>query len=199
MFRPLGFRHPLRGPRFLLGALLLVLVQLSTESLDSIPEPPMTEEERADMEAYSRISSRLAGYGASASYSSELAFTLIREARDNNLSPDLLLGVLLVENPWLKADTVNWVGATGLMQVMPVHAGGWGCGSSDLTDVDANICHGARILAHYLNVTGGDLDRALLRYNGCVHGTNTPNCHTYPQHVYARGRIDEVALASYGE
>jgi hypothetical protein len=23
------------------------------------------------------------------------------------------------------------------------------------------------------------MERALLRYNGCVKGTNTPNCHTY--------------------
>jgi hypothetical protein len=25
--------------------------------------------------------------------------------------------------------------------------------------------------------------RALLAYNGCVRGTNTPNCHTYPNKV----------------
>jgi hypothetical protein len=24
-----------------------------------------------------------------------------------------------------------------------------------------------------------NLNRALLRYNGCVKGTNTPHCHTY--------------------
>ena len=23
------------------------------------------------------------------------------------------------------------------------------------------------------------MERALLRYNGCVKGTNTPHCHTY--------------------
>ena len=33
-----------------------------------------------------------------------------------------------------------------------------------------------------------DLHRALLRYNGCVTGSNTPNCHTYPSRVLAYAR-----------
>jgi hypothetical protein len=28
-----------------------------------------------------------------------------------------------------------------------------------------------------------DWATALLRYNGCVKGTNTPRCHTYPSKV----------------
>ena len=38
------------------------------------------------------------------------------------------------------------VGAQGLMQVMPMHAGAELCQSSDLVDVDSNICHGTLIL-----------------------------------------------------
>ena len=53
----------------------------------------------------------------------------------------------------------------------------------DLTVPEVNICYGAKILAHALGRTGGDLDRALLRYNGCVVGENTPDCHDYPSWV----------------
>lgn len=129
-----------------------------------------------------------------------IATSIVRHARENRLDPHLLTGVLLVENPWLKPDTASFVGALGLMQVMPLHAGSWGCDSSDLVDVDTNICHGARILAWNVARTG-DLDRALLRYNGCVRGTNTPDCHTYPDKVYrlvAHVRHQMVAAASAG-
>jgi soluble lytic murein transglycosylase-like protein len=113
-----------------------------------------------------------------------IAFALAREGRNTGVDPRLLVSVLLVENPRLDPEAVSFMGAVGLMQVMPFHAGGWGCPSPDLTDVDANICHGARILAHELRRAKGNLDVALLRYNGCVLGTNTPDCHLYPMHVF---------------
>lgn len=115
-----------------------------------------------------------------------IALALVREGRQTNIDPRMLLAVLLVENPWLDADARSSVGAVGLMQVMPFHAGEWEPCSDDLEDIDTNICYGARIFAHYLGATNGDLDRALLRYNGCVRGTNTPDCDRYPTHVFAR-------------
>lgn len=114
-----------------------------------------------------------------------IALALVREAHHTGLDSRALASVLLVENPWLDPDAVSPVGAVGLMQVMPMHAGGWGCVSTDLEAVEVNICHGARIFAAYL-ARHGDLDRALLAYNGCVKGTNTPDCHMYPNHVYSR-------------
>jgi soluble lytic murein transglycosylase-like protein len=114
------------------------------------------------------------------------ALALAREGQANGVDPRLLLAVMLVENPWVNPTARSHMGAVGLMQVMPFHAGHWGCGSADLEDPDINICHGTKILARALRVTNGDLDRALLRYNGCVYGTNTPDCHQYPQWVYAR-------------
>lgn len=114
-----------------------------------------------------------------------ISLALVREAKKVQLEPRLLLAVLLVENPWLDPDIRSPVGAIGLMQVMPVHRGGWPECGTDLEDVDANICHGARIFAHYFEHSNRNLDRALLRYNGCVNGTNTPDCHQYPNHVFA--------------
>lgn len=122
-----------------------------------------------------------------------IALALTREAVSVKVEPRLLLAVLLVENPWLDPGARSPVGAQGLMQVMPLHAGHWGCDGS-LEEVEPNICYGARIFAHYYRVSGGDIERALLRYNGCVRGTNTPDCHRYPYHVYARaGRASILA------
>jgi soluble lytic murein transglycosylase-like protein len=113
-----------------------------------------------------------------------IAVALVREGRREGIDPRLLAGVLLVENPWLDPFARSPVGAVGLMQVMPFHAGGWGCPEADLTHVETNVCHGARILAEYLRRTEGDLEVALLRYNGCTLGANTPDCHLYPSRVY---------------
>lgn len=118
-----------------------------------------------------------------------VALALVREGREAGVDPHLLFSVLMVENPDLLPAAKSFVGATGLMQVMPVHAGSWGCESDDLSDPDVNICHGARILAHYLRESGGNLDRALLRYNGCVRGTNTPDCGLYPMKVYRNASL----------
>lgn len=133
-------------------------------------------------------------YGAGPELAARVAVALVREANRVELEPRLLLAVLLVENPWLDPLIRSPVGAVGLMQVMPLHLGHWPACEPDLEDIDANICHGARIFAHYFEQTGGNVERALLRYNGCVRGTNTPNCHQYPYHVFARaGRASILA------
>ncbi len=110
------------------------------------------------------------------------AWALTREAGRLWVSPSLLAAVLLIENRALDSSAVSSQGAVGLMQVMPVHAGSYGCGSADLRTVDANICHGARILHTYIKRTRS-VSRALRRYNGCVKGSNTPGCHRYPARV----------------
>ena len=128
-----------------------------------------------------------------------VAVALVREANEVGIEPRLLLAVLLVENPWIDPDIRSPVGAIGLMQVMPLHRGAWSDCEPDLEDIDANICHGARIFAHYFGRSNGNIEKALLRYNGCVRGTNTPNCHQYPYHVFARaGRASVLAWLDTG-
>lgn len=111
-----------------------------------------------------------------------VARAIVKESDRLQVSPSLLLGVLLTENPRLEAETVSSQGAIGLMQVMDFHAGEFDCESDDLLQVEANICHGAHVFQSYLSHTG-NVQRALLRYNGCVASTNTPNCHRYPAKV----------------
>lgn len=123
-----------------------------------------------------------------------VAVSLVREARRAGLEPRVLLAVLLMENPWIDPKARSPVGAVGLMQIMPLHRGHWSACPVDLEQVESNICYGAQIFAHYLRRSSGDVERALLRYNGCVNGTNTPDCHRYPYHVYARaGRASMLA------
>ena len=124
-----------------------------------------------------------------------IARALVREAARVRVAPSLLAAILITENPRLQPDTVSSMGAVGLMQVMPFHAGEHGCGSSDLVAVDANICHGARILGAYLRRTG-NMRVALLRYNGCVRSVNTPRCDRYPSKVLRlAGKLRHQLLA----
>lgn len=118
-----------------------------------------------------------------------IAEAVVRESRRLRLSPSLVAGVLLVENRRLDTTAVSRAGALGLMQVMPLHAGGWGCESDNLRELDANICHGARILKRDVR-RSSNLNLALRRYNGCVASAATPRCRRYPARVLAAaGRI----------
>lgn len=128
-----------------------------------------------------------------------IALSLVREGRRTGLEPRLLLAVMLVENPWLDPAARSPVGAIGLMQVMPLHQGHWSACKPRLDEIEANICHGAAIFANYLEAESGNVERALLRYNGCVRGTNTPDCHAYASSVFQRaGRASVLAWLRQG-
>lgn len=126
-----------------------------------------------------------------------IAGALVKEGRRRKVGSSLLVGVLLTENPWLDPRARSSVGARGLMQVMPFHSGKWGCPSGDLFDIESNICHGVAVLADNL-ARSRSLPQALLGYNGCVRGTNTPGCWRYPSVVYrhARKGIDDGPAAT---
>src|SRR5215210_4738428 len=111
-----------------------------------------------------------------------VASAVVYEAGRVRLSPSVLAAVLLIENAPLDTGAVSTEGAIGLMQVMPMHVGNYRCLSGDLLNVEANICHGARLLGMHLRRTKS-LEAALRRYNGCVRGRNTPRCQRYPGRV----------------
>ena len=111
-----------------------------------------------------------------------IADALVEQADKEHIDPALLVGVLLTEDATLDPHARSSVGARGLMQVMPLHSGKWGCGSSDLFNIESNICHGVQILKEAMR-SAPNTRVALLRYNGCVRGRNTPNCHRYDDQV----------------
>jgi hypothetical protein len=117
----------------------------------------------------------------------------VREAYVRGISPAIIFGVMLTENSRFISKAQSNVGAVGLMQVYPKV---WltkemtKMFGRDLVSDSTNVKYGVFILSHYFNpkVKGGgtrerDWQTALLRYNGCVRGTNTPRCHTYPNKV----------------
>jgi soluble lytic murein transglycosylase-like protein len=129
-----------------------------------------------------RVAAVLRQYTKDDDAADRIAGAIVDEGTRRDLDPALLVGVLLTEDATLDTTARSSVGARGLMQVMPTHAGQWGCGSRNLFSIESNICHGASILED--NIKNSPSTRvALLRYNGCVHGRNTPNCHSYPDKV----------------
>ena len=128
------------------------------------------------------IETALRRRGVSDATARQVAWPLVQHSYRRGLDPAFVLSIVIMESGG-KPNATSFVGARGLMQVMPAWAGRWrGCGRN-LYDIESNICNGTSILAWYLRRSPGDENKALLGYNGCVRGTNTPNCFTYPQKV----------------
>ncbi len=131
-------------------------------------------------------------YTADPGVAFRIADAIVTEGHKQNISPELLAGVVLTEDPELNPRARSKVGAKGIMQVMPFHSGKWGCGSKDLFDIEANICHGVQILKQAI-AEAPNMRTALLRYNGCVRGRNTPDCRRYDDKVLGHaGRTSEM-------
>jgi soluble lytic murein transglycosylase-like protein len=132
-----------------------------------------------------------------------LADVAVREAYTRRVPPALVLGVMLTENDALNSSARSSVGAVGLMQVYPKHwrgALGPKFGTNLHTD-STNLKYGIFILgwvagkaALIVNDKDEAWRRALLRYNGCVHGTNTKGCSGYPESV--RHQVESAAKST---
>lgn len=140
-----------------------------------------------------------------------IAHFAVREAFLRGVPPAVIFGVMLTENAQFISRAQSNVGAVGLMQIYPKY---W---LKDLSEKfkdpniatdSTNLRYGVFILEHYLKPRGrktapnqhliatqpGSLMKGLLRYNGCVRGTNTPRCHTYPNKVQKFVERDAQAL-----
>ncbi|CAN5917865.1 hypothetical protein BH11GEM1_BH11GEM1_09500 [soil metagenome] len=117
----------------------------------------------------------------------------VREAYVRGISPAIIFGVMLTENARFISKATSNVGAVGLMQVYPKV---WltkemsALFGKDIATDSTNVTYGVFLLRQYFRprtksgqTTDRDWQTALLRYNGCVKGTNTPRCHTYPDKV----------------
>ena len=117
----------------------------------------------------------------------------VREAYIRGISPAIIFGVMLTENAKFISKATSNVGAVGLMQVYPKI---WLTKElstllgKDLVSDSTNVKYGVFILSQYFRpktksgqTTERDWQTALLRYNGCIKGTNTPRCRTYPDKV----------------
>jgi soluble lytic murein transglycosylase-like protein len=172
---------------------------LSTDAELAMTDPRFEVDRRAfalDLLRTGRISAERAD---------SLATIAVREAYTRKVPPALIYGVLLTENTTFRSTARSNVGAVGLMQI---HAPAWKRSlgryfGTDLRDDETNLRYGVYILRHLIARVpdsasiGEGWRTALLRYNGCVRGTNTPNCKTYPDLV--RRHVEEGALALCGD
>jgi len=88
-----------------------------------------------------------------------------REASRNQLEPELVLAVIQIESAF-DPYAVSYVGAQGIMQVMPFWKKEIGRPQDNLIDLDTNLRYGCIILKHYLDREKGHFANALARYNG---------------------------------
>lgn len=119
-----------------------------------------------------------------------IAYYAVRESYLNGIPPAVVFGVMLTENALFVSSAMSNVGAVGLMQVYPKV---WLKELSskfgrDLSTDSTNLKYGVYILGQYIKSDSGSVSKkavssGLLHYNGCVRGTNTPNCRTYPSKV----------------
>jgi len=156
-----------------------------TSRLAQMMASPQFEQDRkafaADLVGTKRVSQARAD---------SIAYYAVRESYRNGIPPAVVFGVLLTENARFISGAMSNVGAVGLMQVYPkvwlkALSAKFG---SDLASDSTNLKYGIYILKQYVKsdsgaVTASDASKGLLHYNGCVHGTNTPNCKTYPSKV----------------
>jgi soluble lytic murein transglycosylase-like protein len=122
-----------------------------------------------------------------------IATYAVREAYIRGISPAIIFGVMLTENARFISGALSNVGAVGLMQVYPkiwLKKQFTDSLGTDLASDSTNVRFGVFILSEYFNPhtrSGARRERdyrtALLRYNGCVSGSNTPNCKNYPDKV----------------
>jgi soluble lytic murein transglycosylase-like protein len=134
-----------------------------------------------------------------------LATFAVREAYVRHVPPALVFGVMMTEDGGLVSSARSKVGAVGLMQIDPkawVRSLGRHFGTN-LRNDETNLRYGVYILSHLIYSSADSLSadsivrRGLLRYNGCVRGTNTPNCKSYPDVV--RSRIEQMAVSQCGD
>lgn len=134
-----------------------------------------------------------------------IAYYAVREAYARGIPPAVIFGVMLTENAVFASTATSNVGAVGLMQVYPkiwLKALGAKFGTNLAVD-STNLKYGTYILSQYIkskqgqSVTPSQVNAGLLHYNGCVHGSNTPNCHTYPNKV--KNYVEKEAEALCGD
>lgn len=185
-------------PKFVKPGELLHLpaavVTAVTPGTDTVSAPPTDSAARVEVQ---KVAYSLRKYTNDTVLARRIAQAIVVEGGKRKIDPRLIVGVVLTEDAKLDPRAKSFVGARGLMQVMPFHAGKWkGCPSADLFAIDNNICHGVSILADLIK-RSPSVATALQRYNGCVRGTNTPNCHTYSGKVLRFAEQAATAMLTF--
>jgi len=165
-----------------------VLDPADSSAIDAFVQTPKFQEEKRNFfEDVMRLKQ------VDSARADSIAHFAVREAYRRGISPAIIFGVMLTQSARFVSNAKSNVGAVGLMQVYPKI---WltkemtKLFGRELATDSTNVKYGVFILNQYFRpkdkkgqVKDRDWATALLRYNGCVNGTNTPRCHTYPSKV----------------
>jgi len=171
-------------------SILFIGLTLAQPLQAAVPEPPddqlraLLREAIADTDSFSDrfegevwlmdMSARLKATVPSDKERLRLLKTVHYEATRAGLPPELVLAVIQVES-YFDRWAISGAGAQGLMQIMPFWLDEIGRPGDNLFHMRTNLRMGCTILKYYLDKEGGDLTRALSRYNGSVGKFKYPN------------------------
>ncbi|MFL6726218.1 MAG: transglycosylase SLT domain-containing protein, partial [Sphingomicrobium sp.] len=109
------------------GALLHLPVAVVTATAPGTEPVPAPTDSAAVVEI-KKVAYSLRKYTNDTVLARRIAQAIVTEGGKKNIDPALLVGVVLTEDAKLDPKARSFVGARGLMQVMPFHAGKWkGC------------------------------------------------------------------------
>lgn len=174
------------------GIVLLMLIGLAASPAGASPSaPPVDPELRAELrQAIARadsfhdrfdaevwlldMSTRMTPYIRDEQQRLRLLRLVHQAATRAGLKPDLVLAVMHVESLF-DPYALSYVGAQGVMQVMPFWKAEIGRPDDNLIDLATNLQYGCAILKFYLDKENGNLRRALARYNGSLGSNRYPD------------------------
>jgi len=116
-----------------------------------------------------RLAARVPGEAERADFLATVHYEATRAALD----PELVLAVIHHESGFKKY-AVSSADARGYMQVTPFWTRLIGSDGQNLFHLRTNLRYGCTILRHYLGLEGGDVSRALARYNGSLGRSEYP-------------------------
>lgn len=170
-----------------IAALLIVLTMALPSAAQDRPDPALVELLRQaanDTNSFSDhfdaqvwltdMSTRLARQVTDPQERIDILMHVHHEAVRAELAPELVLAVIDVESNFDKY-AISVAGARGLMQIMPFWLDEIGRPDDNLIHIGTNLRFGCTILKYYLEIEGGDLKRALGRYNGSLGKRAYPN------------------------
>lgn len=96
---------------------------------------------------------------------------IITAASEKYDVPEALIYKVIETESYFKPESVSYVGATGLMQIMPFNNSSLGI--TDATDPYQNIMGGVKLLRQYLDMYDGDVKLGLAAYNAGPGNVNT--------------------------
>ncbi len=150
------------------------VVTVLSQAISDSPVPARYAESLQVRTWLNAMAPRLATRIPDARERSEFLATVHYEASRAGLDPQLLLAVIQHESGFKKY-AVSMAGARGYLQVMPFWTKLIGSNEHNLFHLRTNLRYGCVILRHYLDMEGGDLFRALGRYNGSLGRPEYPD------------------------